>query len=148
MKKVRLLALILTICTVLTSTIGCGKEKSDSQNSTNDIVVLPADMSEASENSIPITITFINMCGTDIGMFSMIDPNTGEQLNLMPLADQETVSIEANWPKDNYDFQWALYNGQGELCIEATSDLTGITSSAILLVSGDGDVENVEVTLN
>ena len=155
-KKHKCFIIILSLIISSTLIIGCGNtdaksnaaetyDHTDDQNI--EVIPLPDDLASPSEDSLPITLTFANLCGTDIGMFSMIDPNTEEQINLMPLADQETVSIEANWPKDNMNFQWALYNAQGELCIEATSDLTGITSSALIVVTGDGDVESVDVTI-
>ncbi len=97
--------------------------------------------------TLSIDIQIINMCGVEIGTFSVIDPVTGNQINLDSIADQEMLTIEAEWPVDTEEFQWALYNQAGELCLEGTSNISGVTSRAILLLTGDGNVENVEVTI-
>lgn len=92
----------------------------------------------------PITITISNMCGADFGMFSMIDPATGEQINLGSLAHEETLSIEASWPVDVPELQWAVYNTAGELCLEGKTDITDATTDAVLRFSGNGTVESTE----
>lgn len=109
----------------------------------------PADtLSQASSDAVSdtkaLTITVVNTCGVDIGMFSVLDPVTGEQLNLDSLADEESLSLETSWPVSVTEFQWALYNQQGELCIEGTTDISAADSSVLLVLTGDGDVENVE----
>lgn len=109
----------------------------------------PADtLSQASSDAVSdtkaLTITVVNTCGVDIGMFSVLDPVTGEQLNLDSLADEESLSMDTSWPVSVTEFQWALYNQQGELCIEGTTDISAADSSVLLVLTGDGDVENVE----
>ncbi|MDY5775958.1 MAG: hypothetical protein SPK14_09050 [Lachnospiraceae bacterium] len=84
------------------------------------------------------------MSGVDVGMFSVIDPVTGEQANLSSLANKESISIEANWPNSVNKFQWALYNMDGELCIEGSTDIHTAKTSATLVFTGDGAVEDVK----
>lgn len=102
---------------------------------------------EAITETIPITIQVVNMCGVEIGTFSVIDPATGEQINMESIADQEMLSIDTNWPVDTETFQWALYNKNGELCLEGNSNIAGVTSRATLVLTGNDNVENIEVTV-
>ena len=96
------------------------------------------------EEKKSLTISVVNMCGIEIGMVSVIDPATGEQVNLDSLSTGESISMEANWPSDVKEFQWALYNTNGELCIESKTDISQATTSATLVLTGDGNLENVE----
>lgn len=91
-----------------------------------------------------ITLTVINMCGADIGMFSVIDPSTGEQVNLEALADEESLSLNADWPVDVAELQWAVYNLEGELYMEGRTDISEAEAAATLLLMGEGSIENVE----
>lgn len=102
---------------------------------------------ETSIETMSISIQIVNMCGVDIGTFSVIDPANGEQINIDSIANEEIMSIDANWPVDTENFQWALYNQSGELCLEGSTDITGVTSRVLLVFTGDGNVENVESTV-
>ena len=42
------------------------------------------------------------------------------------------------------EFQWALYNTDGELCVEGTTDISSALATVTLLLTGDGDLEKVE----
>ena len=84
-----------------------------------------------------IIITATNECGIDIGMFSVIDPISGEQYNISAIADGQSVSMPVEWPVEITDFQWALYNQNGELCVEATTDISQAESGVTLLLTGD-----------
>lgn len=81
------------------------------------------------------------MCGIEVGMVAVIDPVTGEQVNLDSLSDQESISMEADWPSSVNEFQWALYNTGGELCVEGTTDISSAQTTVTLLLTGDGDLE-------
>ena len=91
-----------------------------------------------------LTLNIVNMSGVDIGMFSVIDPVTGEQANLSSLANEESISIEANWPTSVNEIQWALYNMDVGLCIEGKTNISTAETSATLVLTGDGNVEDVE----
>lgn len=91
-----------------------------------------------------IIITATNECGIDIGMFSVIDPISGEQYNISAIADGQSVSMPVEWPGEITDFQWALYNQNGELCVEATTDISQAESGVTLLLTGDGNLDDVQ----
>lgn len=91
-----------------------------------------------------IIITATNECGIDIGMFSVIDPISGEQYNISAIADGQSVSMPVEWPVEITDFQWALYNQNGELCVEATTDISQAGSGVTLLLTGDGTLDDVQ----
>ena len=77
-------------------------------------------------------------------MVAVIDPATGEQVNLDALSNEESISMEANWPVSVKEFQWALYNSEGELCIEGKTDISTAETAAILVLTGEGNVDKVE----
>ena len=117
------------------------------------VAALPADVSadsdssaieSTSEDTRALTLSVVNMCGIEVGMVAVIDPVTGEQVNLDSLSDQESISMEADWPSSVNEFQWALYNTDGELCVEGTTDISSAQTTVTLLLTGDGDLEKVE----
>ena len=117
------------------------------------VAALPADVSpdsdtstieSTSEDTRALTLSVVNMCGIEVGMVAVIDPVTGEQVNLDSLSDQESISMEADWPSSVNEFQWALYNTDGELCVEGTTDISSAQATVTLLLTGDGDLEKVE----
>ena len=117
------------------------------------VAALPADTSpdsdtsaieSTSEDTRALTLSVVNMCGIEVGMVAVIDPVTGEQVNLDSLSDQESISMEADWPSSVNEFQWALYNTGGELCVEGTTDISSAQTTVTLLLTGDGDLEKVE----
>ena len=131
---------VLIIAAVIMCMTGCADNKAEN---TEEKIIHITDNEAA--DVIPVEITVVNMCGADIGMFAMIDPGSGEQINVDSIGNGESITIGVNWPCDETELQWALYNEAGELCIEATSDLTAITKSATIIVSGDGDAETVKL---
>ena len=117
------------------------------------VAAQPADVSpdsdssaieSTSEDTRALTLSVVNMCGIEVGMVAVIDPVTGEQVNLDSLSDQESISMEADWPSSVNEFQWALYNTDGELCVEGTTDISSAQTAVTLLLTGDGDLEKVE----
>lgn len=117
------------------------------------VAAQPADVSSDSDSSAiestsedtrALTLSVVNMCGIEVGMVAVIDPVTGEQVNLDSLSDQESISMEADWPSSVNEFQWALYNTDGELCVEGTTDISSAQTTVTLLLTGDGDLEKVE----
>ena len=101
--------------------------------------------SETVAETKSITITVFNLSNVQIGMFSVIDPATGEQMNLDSLEPGSSVSLECNWPSTVEQFQWALYNMNGELCIDASTDITEASESVSLVLLGEDTVEDVKV---
>lgn len=130
---------------------GCSQNSAGEDSET--VAALPADVSpdpdtsaieSTSEDTRALTLSVVNMCGIEIGMVAVIDPVTGEQVNLDSLSDQESISMEADWPSSVNEFQWALYNTDGELCVEGTTDISSAQATVTLLLTGDGDLEKVE----
>lgn len=126
-------------------TVG-GSEESTEATVTAQAAVEAVESTESSEYAErkSIIITATNECGIDIGMFSVIDPISGEQYNISAIADGQSVSMPVEWPVEITDFQWALYNQNGELCVEATTDISQAESGVTLLLTGDGTLDDVQ----
>ena len=126
-------------------TVG-GSEESTEAAGTAQAAVEAVESTESSEfaERKSIIITATNECGIDIGMFSVIDPISGEQYNISAIADGQSVSMPVEWPVEITDFQWALYNQNGELCVEATTDISQAESGVTLLLTGDGTLDDVQ----
>ena len=126
-------------------TVG-GSEESTEAPGTAKAAVEAVESTESSEfaERKSIIITATNECGIDIGMFSVIDPISGEQYNISAIADGQSVSMPVEWPVEITDFQWALYNQNGELCVEATTDISQAESGVTLLLTGDGTLDDVQ----
>ena len=149
-------SVILVIALLLA---GCGSENATDNadatkpGSTGEVVVTE-DSATSSDTMVTDTdnadtellvLTAINLTGIDIGMFSVIDPATGEQANIGGLKSNERYTFECNWPKDTKEFKWALYNMDGELCIEATTDISKAEQAAFLIMLGKDSVQDVKV---
>lgn len=122
-----------------------------SESSTESSIEAPSPETTASSDELAtdpesraLTITITNMCGADIGMFSVIDPLSGEQVNVDSLANGESLTLTADWPSSVENFDWALYNQDGNLCVESTTDISSANSSVTLTLTGDGNFEGVE----
>lgn len=126
-------------------TVG-GSEESTEAAGTAQAAVEAVESTESSEfaERKSIIITATNECGIDIGMFSVIDPISGEQYNISAIADGQSVSMPVEWPVEITDFQWALYNQNGELCVEATTNISQAESGVTLLLTGDGNLDDVQ----
>lgn len=149
------LALILATSLML---IGCGGKQEDTIPSIESEPIVAATEAPAPTDAPTpeptvtaevaatksINITVYNLSNVDIGMFSVIDPITGEQINIDALAPGESLSLESNWPADTKEFQWALYNKAGELCISASTDITEANTEAHIAFTGDGNITDVE----
>lgn len=92
-----------------------------------------------------MAICFVNRLGVDIGMISVIDPVTGEQVNVDALADGETILIGSNMPKEIKELDWAIYNSKGELYSESTTDISAANDSVWIVLKGDKAVDEIQV---
>lgn len=95
-------------------------------------------------DTFPLEIRIKNISGMSFGMFSMIDPITGKQKNLNAIADREILTLESEWPRDVTIMQWALYDSEGTLLVEAKTDITKATSQVQLTFHGEGSIETIE----
>lgn len=161
---------IITTLLVSTALAGCGKKEEVSSESASFSGTVSDKIMEESAASRPedaepaqakdaepvqtedtdkevqaLTITALNFTNIRIGMFSVIDPVTNQQINVAGMEPGESISLECNWPVNTTSFQWALYNQAGELCIDASTDITGANKTVALALTGDTTVENVEV---
>lgn len=133
----------LIICMLLGAMLLTSCGKTDNTTETTAEAVESTESTEfADRKSIIITAT--NECGIDIGMFSVIDPISGEQYNISAIENGQSVSMPVEWPTEITDFQWALYNQNGELCVEATTDISQAESGVTLLLTGDGNLDDVQ----
>lgn len=139
--------IIFTLLILLLSLAGCEKKEEvrdiNIENHYEEDLALIK-----SENSIPVKFVFVNVSGIDIGMLSIIDPSSKEQMNVAPVDNNSSIEVGTNWPKEETKIYWALYNKDGELCIEGNSDITGIKESATIVLSGDGNVTDIDVQVN
>lgn len=146
----------MTLLSSFLITGACGKTETETAK-TDETQTNNASETEQKTESIPeetesteyadrksIIITVTNECGVDIGMFSVIDPIDNEQYNISAIEDGQSVSMPVEWPEEISDFQWALYNQNGELCVEATTDISQAENGVTLLLTGDGNLDNVQ----
>lgn len=98
---------------------------------------------ETPETTRELSIHLVNTCGVEIGMVSYINPATKEQVNVGELPDGTLLTLDFVWPSDVAEFQWALYNTEGKLCMECTTDISEASTAATLILTGEGNVESV-----
>ena len=131
---------------------GCSqKENTDSSQAASQTETENVNNTEAADSSeaeIPsekkeLKISVLNRGDVQIGMISTIDPATAEQINLDNLEPGQSVSMECNWPNDVSQFQWALYNVNGELCMDASTDISEAEKSVTLVLTGEGNIDDV-----
>ncbi|MBR1650132.1 MAG: hypothetical protein IJ691_03125 [Lachnospiraceae bacterium] len=96
------------------------------------------------EIGIKVDFSIVNLCGADIGMISTISPYTDEQVDIGYLADGTVLKITMDWPEEVNIFDLAVYNVNGELVSTSEVDITGVTESVIITLSGEGDLEDVK----
>ena len=122
------------------------RQTTDEQSETTETTAETVESTESTEfaDRKSIIITATNECGIDIGMFSVIDPISGEQYNISAIENGQSVSMPVEWPTEITDFQWALYNQNGELCVEAATDISQAESGVTLLLTGNGNLDDVQ----
>ena len=111
-----------------------------------DVVSEIQDNAESVDEDIKnIAICFVNRLGVDIGMISLIDPVTEEQVNVDALADGETILVGSSMPREINELDWAIYNSKGELYSESTTDISQANESVWIVLKGDKAVEDIQV---
>lgn len=159
MKKKLQSRIIVSCLTVAMGVLlwGCNAEESEPSVPVTESV--PAPITEATSANVlsdttpdvetrPITITVINLSNTDVGMFSIIDPLLKEQTDVGQVDAEGTLSIQCNWPIDEKELQWAVYDMQGELLLESTTDITECEKNISILLSGEITIDDVDVLFN
>lgn len=92
-----------------------------------------------------LKIIFTNDLNVEIGMISLIDPITDEQVNVSGLLDGEYIAIDSYIPKDTKELKWAVYNTNGDLYCESTTDLEKANESVWMILCGDGELKKIDV---
>lgn len=115
-------------------------QKADSSTSDNTAV-----SDNQSSKVIDIKITVINLCGVDIGGFAVKDALYGEQVVLGDVPNEKSMTASAKWIQGKDTLEWAVYNTNMELVTYAESDVSNITESVTITLSGDRDIEVVDV---
>lgn len=139
----------------LTLFCGCGPENrpdvpsgdipsSQTEETTMETDVPFTEDTSQKEDTFPLEIRIKNISGMSFGMFSMIDPITGKQKNLNAIADREILTLESEWPRDVTIMQWALYDTEGTLLVEAKTDITKATYQVQLTFHGEGCIDKIE----
>ncbi|MCR5467497.1 MAG: hypothetical protein K6F37_00940 [Lachnospiraceae bacterium] len=96
-----------------------------------------------------LTIMIVNLTGVDLGGFAYINPLTDEQENTGSFEDGHSYTLDLVWPVEKEEFEWALYNMDGKLAIEGSSNMTEAVNGATIVINGDGEqVTDVSVDFN
>ena len=98
---------------------------------------------DVQETARDLSIHLVNTSGVEVGMVSYINPATKEQVDVGALPDGTLLTLDFVWPLDVAEFQWALYNTEGQLCMECTTDISEASTAATLILTGEGNVESV-----
>ena len=154
MKK-RTIITTLIISIVLTFT-GCNK-KQDIHEVNKDISNLAKDYAEQIDEAqqeiekldeasgiTNLTICYINLLNADIGMICMIDPVTMQQINVDALPSGQIISTDLRVPTDDKEIKWAIYNKNGELYSESSTDVSSAQSSVWIIIKGDKKVDSID----
>jgi len=96
----------------------------------------------------PVKFDIVNSCGGNIGMVSILDPVTGEQLDIGALEADLMVSIEMDWPVDQNVFDIAFYNVLGEFVCSSEVNIEGVESRVTIMIEGEGNIDNVKGIVN
>lgn len=105
------------------------------------------DFDEASDINT-LLIGYRNLLDTDIGMICIIDPVSNQQINVDALPAGETITSEISVPASAKELKWAIYNENGELYSESTTDITTASDSVWFILKGSNSVENIDVLFN
>ncbi len=63
----------------------------------------------------PTRFAISNLCGVDIGMISVLDPTTKEQIDLGELAADKAMLLDLEWPEEEKELYIGIYNVNGDL---------------------------------
>lgn len=152
MKK-RILVVSIFAVLALTFCVACSKEAPVQQVETAEVSPEEETVEETEQEPVeletsvetrPIHISFVNQCDVDIAMLSVIQPITGEQNQEGKLPAGAAMELDVDWPVDEEEFHWALYNDAGEIYMECTTDITVASSEATITLVGDQEVKQIQ----
>lgn len=90
-------------------------------------------------------VSFLNSCGKDFGMVALFDPVTKESVQLDSLLADEEITANMLWPREVYDFKWAVYDLEVNLIAECTTDLSKAKDTVRIELLGNKNFEDVDV---
>lgn len=92
-----------------------------------------------------IAVTILNLSSVNAGMFSVLDPVLNTQADISALAPEGTLSFDYNSPLTKNEFQWAVYDTDGELIIESSTDISTCEKKLSIILSGTDTIDDVDV---
>ena len=140
MKKIISLFLIVACCLMI---LGCGKKYAKTYE-----VKQQAGIEVNNDNlheGKPLAVSFTNKCGEDFGLLSIMDSVTKEQSNIDSLADGESIEVELIQAVDINELKWAVYDLEGNLVAECTTDITDADNVVKITLLGNGQFNDVDV---
>lgn len=153
-KRTIIITLILAVVFSLT---GCNNKKSDVHDVNKDVTNLAKDYAEQIDESkqeiealdeasgvTKLTVCYINLLSADIGMICMIDPVTMQQINVDALPSGQLISTDIKVPTENKEIKWAIYNKNGELYSESTTDASSAKNSVWIILKGDKKLDGID----
>lgn len=148
-KRVVIITLIVSMLLAFT---GCNDKKPEvyeiNKNVTKPITEnadQPDELNEPDElNGLNLKVYYINSLSVDIGMIGIIDPETKQQINVDALPAGQLISTEVNISTENKEIKWAIYNKNGELYSESTTDVSDANESVWFIIRGDKAVDGVD----
>lgn len=159
MRKNILLRTMISCLAITMGTMlwGCNTAETESSVPVTESTPTPA-ADLVSDNVLPeappevetklISITVINLSKAEVGMFSIIDPLLKEQADVGQVNAEGTLSFQCNWPVDEKELNWAVYDKQGELLLESTTDLTECKEVVSIMLSGEDTIDDVDTFFN
>ena len=122
------------------TTVSLSKETSTSVSTETSVSETPAE-----EETVKYILYVINQCKADIGMVSLLDPYDGTQINVGELTDGTALTFNfEDWPVSAKSIDLAFYNVNGELVSSTSVNIEGVKSKVTVLLSGEGNIDNVE----
>lgn len=136
--------IITLVISMLFAFTGCSDNKSEVHEVNKNVTGPATESAEDQTDDINLKVCYINLLSVDIGMIGIIDPVTKQQINIDALPAGQLISTEVNIPADKKEIKWAIYNKNGELYSESTSDVSGANESVWIIIRGDKAVDSVD----
>ena len=92
-----------------------------------------------------VEVHFVNETGFDFGLISIFDPITEEQINIDSLMKDEEITMNMLWQKELSEFNWAVYDLEGNLVAECKTDITEADDYFKISLLGNDRFEDVDV---
>lgn len=114
------------------------------EGSNGESIEAGADQNEDADKK-DVEVVFTNICGVDFGLVSIFDPVSKEQINIDSLLKGEAITMNMLWPRELYEFQWAVYDTEGNLIAECNTDIAEAEDYVAIALLGNNAFEDVDV---